>query len=77
MFNRMDLGSIHNRFKVRTGHPDIEGRNMAVSGDIPAGNVNARNQFQMVDSEACDLFHNKIHPFMSFVACYGMQAGIS
>ena len=76
MFDRMDLGSVHNRLKVRTGHTDIEGRNMAVSGDIPAGNVNAGNQFQMIDSEACDLFHNQIHPFVSFAVCCCTQVGI-
>ena len=76
MFDRMDLGSVHNRLKVRTGHTDIEGRNMAVSGDIPAGNVNTRNQFQMIDSEACDLFHNQIHPFVSFTVCCCIQVGI-
>ena len=64
MFDRMDLGSVHNRLKVRTGHTDIEGRNMAVSGDIPAGNVNAGNQFQMIDSEACDLFHLTVSAFI-------------
>ena len=63
MFDRMDLGSVHNRLKVRTGHTDIEGRNMAVSGNIPSGNVNTGNQFQMIDSEACDLFHT---PFREF-----------
>ena len=52
MFDRMDLCSVHNRLKVRTGHTDIEGRNMAVSGNIPSGNVNTGNQFQMIDSEA-------------------------
>ena len=42
---------------------------MIVSGDISPGYINTRNQFQMIDSEACDLFHNKIHPFMSFTDC--------
>lgn len=76
MFDRMDLGSVHNRLKVRTGHTDIEGRNMAVSGNIPSGNVNTGNQFQMIDSEACDLFHNQIHPFVSFAVCCYTQVGI-
>ena len=69
MFNCMDLSSIHDRFVVWTGHTDIEGGNMIVSGDISPGYINTRNQFQMIDSEACDLFHNKIHPFMSFTDC--------
>ena len=76
MFDRMDLGSVHNRLKVRTGHTDIEGRNMAVSGNVPSGNINTGNQFQMIDSEACDLFHNQIHPFVSFAVCCWTQVGI-
>ena len=76
MFDRMDLGSVHNRLKVRTGHTDIEGRNMAVSGNVPSGNINTGNQFQMIDSEACDLFHNQIHPFVSFAVCCCTQVGI-
>ena len=50
--------------------------NMAVSGNIPSGNVNTGNQFQMIDSEACDLFHNQIHPFVSFAVCCCTQVGI-
>ena len=73
MFDRMDLCSVHNRLKVRTGHTDIEGRNMAVSG---SGNVIAGNQLQKIDSEACDLFHNQIHPFVSFAVCCCTQVGI-
>lgn len=76
MFDRMDLGSVHDRLKVRTGHTDIEGRNMAVSGNVPSGNINTGNQFQMIDSEACDLFHNQIHPFVSFAVCCWTQVGI-
>ena len=73
MFDRMDLGSVHNRLKVRTGHTDIEGRNMAVSGNIPSENINTGNQFQMIDSEACDLFHNQIHPFVSFAVVHRLE----
>ena len=76
MFDGVNLSRVHDRFPVGTGHTDIEGRNMAVSGNIPSGNVNTGNQFQMIDSEACDLFHNQIHPFVSFAVCCYTQVGI-
>ena len=31
---------------------------------------------KMIDSEACDLFHNQIHPFVSFAVCCCTQVGI-
>ena len=58
MFNCMDLSSIHDRFVVWTGHTDIEGGNMIVSGDISPGYINTRNQFQMIEHLGATFLRN-------------------
>ena len=64
VFNGVDLRSIHDRLMVGAGHTDVEGGDPGVSRGIPSGYIDAGKEFQMIDSEACDLVHRW---FLSFL----------
>ena len=57
MLNGMDFCSIHDRLVVGAGHTDVEGSNGLIAYFIFSGNINARKQMQMIDSETRNFLH--------------------
>ena len=62
MFHSVQLCRIHNRFVVGAGNADVKGGDDSSAYWIFTGYIDTRDQFYMVDGEACDFFHKKEPP---------------
>ena len=57
MLDGVDLGGVHDRLAVGGRHADVEGGDNCVAGGVLAGDVDAGQEFRMVNCKACDGFH--------------------
>ena len=67
MLDGVNLRRIHDWLIVGACHADIKGGDDLIVHAILAGHIDAREQFQMVDGEACNFIHENTSKSVSFI----------
>ena len=57
MLHGVDLGGVHHRLVVGVGDAQVEGGDGLRADAVPAGHIQTRLQFDVIDGKACDLLH--------------------
>lgn len=66
----VDLGGVHDRLAVGGRHADVEGGDNRVACGVLAGDIDAGQEFRMVNSKTCDGFHGLLRFLMLYFCAY-------